>query len=60
MRKIILLLIVLLSFSTVNAQEERIVTITSIGQGKTKEEAKEIAIKKAISLTHQTFISSKK
>ncbi len=60
MRKIILLLIVLSSFSTVNAQEDRIVTITSIGQGKTKEEAKEIAIKKAISLTHQTFISSKK
>ncbi len=60
MKKIILLLIVLLSFSTVNAQEERIVTITSIGQGKTKEEAKEIAIKRAISLTHQTFISSKK
>ena len=60
MRKIILLIIVLLSFSAVNAQEDRIVTITSIGQGKTKEDAKEIAIKKAISLTHQTFISSKK
>lgn len=59
MRKIIQLLI-LLSFSTVRAQEERIITITSIGQGKTKEEAKEVAIEKAISLTHQTFISSKK
>lgn len=60
MKTIILLLVTLLSFSNVYAQEERIITITSIGQGKTKEEAKEEAIKKVIDLTHQTFISSKK
>ncbi len=43
-----------------NAQEEQIVTLTVIGQGKSKEEAKQVALQNAIEQTYGTFISSKK
>ena len=59
MRKTLLLISLLFCIATY-AQEERIVTLTVIGQGKTKEEAKEQAIQNAINQIYGTFISSKK
>ena len=59
MKKTLLILALLFSI-TFYAQEERTVTITVVGQGKTKEEAKEYAIQNAINQIYGTFISSKK
>jgi hypothetical protein len=42
------------------AQDDKTVTITVTGEGKTKEEAKQVALQNAIEQTFATFISSKK
>jgi len=59
MKKIIFLFMI--GFCTLtNAQEEQFVTLTVIGQGKSKDEAKQVALQNAIEQTYGNFISSKK
>jgi hypothetical protein len=58
MKKIILLLSALVFLINVYGQEEKLVSLTSIGQGKTKEEAKNNALRTAIEQAFGTFVSS--
>ena len=59
--KKLLLLLLLSIIITINAvaQEDKTVTLTVSGQGKTKEEAKQVALRSAIEQAFGTFISSK-
>lgn len=58
MKKILILLI--LAFALVsNAQDDKTVTLTVAGQGKTQDEAKQKALRSAIEQAFGTFISSK-
>lgn len=59
MKKLILLF-VFMSNLCINAQDEKTVMITVIGQGTTKEESKQVALQNAIEQTFGTFVSSKK
>ena len=58
MKKIVILFFLLLNL-VVNAQEEKIVTLTVSGTGKTLEEAKTNALRSAIEQAFGAFISSK-
>ena len=60
MKQKLQLLIVLLCSLCIYAQEEKTITITVTGEGKTKEEAKQVALSNAIEQAYGTFISSKK
>lgn len=60
MKKILLLLLLSLAFTlTVNAQEDKTVTLVVSGQGITQDEAKQRALRSAIEQAFGTFISSK-
>ena len=58
MKKLLLLLALTYSIS-VNAQDDKTVTLTVSGQGKTQDEAKQNALRSAIEQAFGTFISSK-
>ena len=58
MKKLILLLTLVFTI-TAYAQDEKIVTLTVSGQGKTKDEAKQNALRNAIEQAFGSFISSK-
>lgn len=57
MKKIFFPLLILLSFNLI-AQEDKTVTLTVSGQGKTQDEAKQNALRNAIEQAFGTFISS--
>ena len=55
-----LLLLLTLAFTiTASAQEDKTVTLTVSGQGKTQDEAKQVALRSAIEQAFGAFISSK-
>ena len=55
-----LLLLLTLAFTiTANAQDDKTVTLTVSGQGKTQDEAKQVALRSAIEQAFGAFISSK-
>ena len=58
MKKILLLLTLAFTI-TANAQDDKTVTLTVSGQGKTQEEAKQVALRSAIEQAFGAFISSK-
>ena len=58
MKKILLLLTLAFTI-TANAQDDKTVTLTVSGQGKTQDEAKQVALRSAIEQAFGTFISSK-
>ena len=55
----LLLFLGVLNFQLLMAQEERMVSLTVSGQGKTLEEAKHSALRNAIEQAFGAFISSK-
>ena len=58
MKKILLLLTLAFTI-TANAQDDKTVTLTVSGQGKTQDEAKQVALRSAIEQAFGAFISSK-
>ena len=58
MKKLILLLTLAFTI-TANAQDDKTVTLTVSGQGKTQDEAKQVALRSAIEQAFGAFISSK-
>ncbi len=58
MKKLLLLISIILSIN-VAAQDDKTLTLTVSGQGKTQEEAKQVALRSAIEQAFGTFISSK-
>ena len=58
MKKITSLLIALFFSLIINAQEDKTVTLSISGQGKTQDEAKQNALRNAIEQAFGTFISS--
>ena len=58
MKKLLVLLILAFT-STANAQDDKTVTLTVSGQGKTQDEAKQVALRSAIEQAFGAFISSK-
>lgn len=59
MKKLLLLLLALVFLITANAQDDKTVTLIVSGQGKSKDEAKQSALRSAIEQAFGTFISSK-
>ncbi len=58
MKKLLLLLTVAFTISA-NAQDEKTVILVVSGQGKTQDEAKQVALRSAIEQAFGAFISSK-
>lgn len=59
MRSFLLLLTLIISINTFAQDENQIVTLTVTGEGKTKDEATQVALRSAIEQAFGTFISSK-